>query len=146
MVESLQEQNVQRATSINKDSVELDILDDGADYERISPWLWYKVRLIAAVEGDGDLRLLKVLGGGRWDRHDLPGCEFLLSPWLIRIGATIDVVDLLVSFGEVALELFGLFLLIGPFGHLEYIICETLELVIVPGLVFSVGVENADTI
>jgi hypothetical protein len=65
MVESLQEQNVQRATSINKDSVELDILDDGADYERISPWLWYKVRLIAAVEGDGDLRLLKVLGGGR---------------------------------------------------------------------------------
>jgi hypothetical protein len=87
------------ATSIDKDSVELDILDDGANYERILPWLWHKVWVA-----------LKVLEGGGWDRLDLLGCEFLLPPWLIRIRATIDIVDLLVSFGEVALGFFGHFL------------------------------------
>jgi hypothetical protein len=51
-----------------------------------------------------------------------------------------------VSFGEVALTFFRLFLLIGPFGHLEYIICETLESVIVSGLELSLRVENADAI
>jgi hypothetical protein len=55
---------MQRATSIDEDSVELDILDDGVDYERIPPQLWYKVRVVTAVEGDGDLGPLKVLGGG----------------------------------------------------------------------------------
>jgi hypothetical protein len=50
------------------------------------------------------------------------------------------------SFGEVALGFFGLFLLISQFGHLEHLICETLESVIVPSLVLSLGVENADTI
>jgi hypothetical protein len=62
---------------------------------------------------------------------------------LIRIGATEDVVDLLVSFGEVTLRFFGLFLLIDPFGHLEYFIYETLESVKVPGLVLSLRVKNA---
>jgi hypothetical protein len=50
------------------------------------------------------------------------------------------------SFGEVTLRFFGLFLLIGPFGRLEYFICETLESVIVLGLVLSLGVEDADAI
>jgi hypothetical protein len=49
-------------------------------------------------------------------------------------------------FGEVALGILRLFLLIGPFGHLEHLIDETLELVTVPGLVLSLGVENADAI
>jgi hypothetical protein len=61
LVEGLQEQDVQGATSINEDSVELYILDDGANYERISPRLWYKVRVVIAVEGDGDLGPFKVL-------------------------------------------------------------------------------------
>jgi hypothetical protein len=56
--------------------------------------------------------------------------------------ATIDVVDLLMSFGEVTLGLFGLFLLIGPFGRLEHLMCETLESVVASGLVLSLGVEN----
>jgi hypothetical protein len=101
---------------------------------------------VTAVEGDGDLRPLKVLRGGGWDRHDLPGCKFLLLPWLIRIGAPIDVVDLIVSFGEVALGFFGIFLLISPFGRLEYFICETLESIAVPSFVLSLGLENADAI
>jgi hypothetical protein len=50
------------------------------------------------------------------------------------------------SFGEVVLGLFGLFLLIDPFGRLEHLICETLESVTVPGLMLSLGVENADAI
>jgi hypothetical protein len=50
------------------------------------------------------------------------------------------------SFGEVTLGFFGLFLLIGPFGHLEHLICETLESVTVLGLVLFLGVENADVI
>jgi hypothetical protein len=102
--------------------------------------------VITAVKGDGDLRPLKVLGGGGWDRHDLPDCEFLLPSWLIRIGTTIDVVDLLVSFREVALRFFMLFLLIGPFGRLEYFSCETLESVAILGFVLSLGVKNADAI
>jgi hypothetical protein len=51
-----------------------------------------------------------------------------------------------VSFEEVALRFFGLFLLIGPYGRLEYFICETLELVTVLGLVLSLMVEDANVI
>jgi hypothetical protein len=36
--------------------------------------------------------------------------------------------------------------LIGPFGHLENLIYETLESVAVPGLMLSLGVENANAI
>jgi hypothetical protein len=64
----------------------------------------------------------------------------------MRIGAPIDVVYLLVSFRKVDLGLFGLFLLISPFSHLEYFICETLESVAVPSLVLSLGVEDANAI
>jgi hypothetical protein len=49
-------------------------------------------------------------------------------------------------FGEVTLGFFRLFLLIAPFGHLEYFIYETLESVAVLGLVHSLGLENADAI
>jgi hypothetical protein len=49
-------QDVQGAASINKDSVELDVLDNGANNERVPPRLWYKVRVVIVVEGDGDLR------------------------------------------------------------------------------------------
>jgi hypothetical protein len=48
-----------------------------------------------------------------------------------------------VSFGEVTLGLFAIFLLIGPFGRHEHFICETLESIAVLGLVLSLGVENA---
>jgi hypothetical protein len=51
-----------------------------------------------------------------------------------------------VSFGEVTLEFFELFLLIDLFGHLEHLICEILESIAVFGLVHSLGVENADVI
>jgi hypothetical protein len=51
-----------------------------------------------------------------------------------------------VSFREVALWFFRLFLLIAPVGHLEYFICETLESVAVPDLVLSMGVEDVDAI
>jgi hypothetical protein len=64
----------------------------------------------------------------------------------MRLGVTIDVVDLLMSFGKVTLGFFGLFLLIGPFGRLEHLICETLELIIVPNSVLSLGVEDKDAI
>jgi hypothetical protein len=74
--------------------------------------------VVTAVEGNGDLRPFKVLGGGGFDRHDLMGCEFLLLPRLIRLRATIDIVDLIMSFGEVT----------------------------IPGLVLSLGRENADAI
>jgi hypothetical protein len=68
LVKSLQEKNVHGATSIDEDSVELNVLDGGTDYERIPSWLWHNVW---------------VLGGGGRDRHDLLGYEFLLPPGLI---------------------------------------------------------------
>jgi hypothetical protein len=43
LVKSLQEKNVQGAASIDEDSVELDTLDNGTNYERIPPRLWHKV-------------------------------------------------------------------------------------------------------
>jgi hypothetical protein len=45
------------------------------------------------------------------------------------------------SVSEVALGILRLFLLIGPFGRLENLICETLESVAIPGLVLSLGVK-----
>jgi hypothetical protein len=50
------------------------------------------------------------------------------------------------SFGVVALGLFGFFLLISPFGCLEHLIYETLASVVVWGLVLSLGLENTDAI
>jgi hypothetical protein len=61
LVEYLQEQDVQGAASIDKDSVELDILDDGANDKRIPPRLWYEVQVVTTVKDDGDLGPLKVL-------------------------------------------------------------------------------------
>jgi hypothetical protein len=51
-----------------------------------------------------------------------------------------------VSFGEVALGFFRLFLLIDPFGCLDHLICEALESVAVLGLMLSLWVENVDVI
>jgi hypothetical protein len=50
------------------------------------------------------------------------------------------------SFREVALVLFKLFLLTGPLGRLDHLICETLESVTVLGFVLSLGVENTNVI
>jgi hypothetical protein len=52
--------------------------------------------VVALVEGD-----------------DLPSGELLPPPRLIGVGSTVDVVDLLVSFGKVALQIFGLLFLFG---------------------------------
>jgi hypothetical protein len=51
-----------------------------------------------------------------------------------------------VSFKEVALRFFRLFLLTTPFSCLENFICEPLESVTVLGLVLSLGVEDEDVI
>jgi hypothetical protein len=146
LIESLDEEDIQGAASINKDSVELDILYDGADYERVPPWLQHKVQVVAVVKSNGDLRPSKVLQSGRFGRHNLLGSEFFLPPGLIRVRDTEDVIYLLVSFGEVTLGILGLFLLMGPLGRLENVIWETLGLVAVSGLVLSLGVKNANAI
>jgi hypothetical protein len=82
---------------------------------------------------------LKVMG--TLDRHDLPGCEFLVPLGLIRVRATKDVVDLFGSFGEVVLGILGLLLLIDCLGRLENLIYKTLESVAVSDLVLSLGVK-----
>jgi hypothetical protein len=70
----------------------------------------------------------------------------LLPFCLIGVGSTADVVDHLVSFGEVAFWVFWLLLMINLFGHLEDLICKTLRSVVVPGLVLPLGVEDADLV
>jgi hypothetical protein len=50
------------------------------------------------------------------------------------------------SLGEVALGVLGLLLLIGHLGRLENLICKTLELVVVSGLVLPLEVKNANAI
>jgi hypothetical protein len=86
------------------------------------------------------LRYSGVVGETAMTSRAVSFCFYLDS---IRIRATIDIVDLLMSFGEVALRFFGLFLLIGPLDRPEYFICETLESVTVLGLVLSLWVKNA---
>jgi hypothetical protein len=143
LVKSLQKKEIKGAASIHEHSVELNILYDGAHYQGIPPRLWYKVWVVATVEGNGDLRPSKVLGGGGYDRHDLLGYELLHPLGLIRVEATKNVVDLFMSLGEVAIGILGLLLLI---GRLENLICKTLESVVVFGLVLSLGVKNANAI
>jgi hypothetical protein len=56
---------IQGSTDIDEDSVELDILDNGANYEKIPPWRWQKVgvALWSKVIGTSDhLRYLGVAG------------------------------------------------------------------------------------
>jgi hypothetical protein len=50
------------------------------------------------------------------------------------------------SFREISLWFFGLFLLVDLFGRLKYLICETLESVVVLGLMLSMGVEYTNAI
>jgi hypothetical protein len=61
------------------------------------------------------------------------------------IRATIDVVDLLVSFRKVALGLFELFLLISPLADLSTSSMKPWSWSQL-GLVLSLGMENADAI
>jgi hypothetical protein len=70
----------------------------------------------------------------------------LLPLGLIRIWATKNVIDLFISLREVTLGILRLFLLIGWLGHLENLICKTLESVVVSGLILFLGVKNANAI
>jgi hypothetical protein len=83
LVEGLQEQDVQWAAPIDKDSVELDILDDGANYERIPPQLWDKVRVVTAIKmmGTSDhLRYFGVVGENVMTSQAVSFC-FLLDSY-----------------------------------------------------------------
>jgi hypothetical protein len=146
LVQSLQEKEVKGAASIHQYSIDLDILYDGADYQRVPPRLWDKFRVVATVDGDGDLEPSKVLGGGGSDCQDLSGCEFLLPLGFIRVRSTKNIVDLLVRLGEVMLGILGLLLTIGRFSRLENLICKTLESVTISGLVLSLWVKNTNVI
>jgi hypothetical protein len=83
LVKSLHKKEVKEAASIHQHSVELDVRYDGADYQRILPRLWNKVRVVTTVEGDGDLGPSKVLRGDGSNLQDLLGCELLLPLGLI---------------------------------------------------------------
>jgi hypothetical protein len=146
LVESLQKKAVEGATSIHEHSVELNVLYDGADYQGIPPQLGYKVWVVIAVEGNGDLGPSKVYGGGGFDHHDLPGCEFLLPLGLIRVEDTKNIVDPFMSLGEVTLGFLGHLIFIDRLGHLENLIYKTLESVVVLGLVLSLWMKNANAI
>jgi hypothetical protein len=83
LVKGLQKKEVEGDARIHEYSVELNILYNGAYYQGISHRLWYEVRVVATVKSNGDLTQSEVLRGGGFDRHDLPGCEFLLTLGLI---------------------------------------------------------------
>jgi hypothetical protein len=102
--------------------------------------------VVASVEGDRDIRPLQVLRGGRLYCHDLPGGELLLPPWIIGVETIVDVVELLMSFGEVDLRVLVLLVLLGLFGHLEDFIGKPLLLIAVLSFVLSLWVENANLV
>jgi hypothetical protein len=96
--------------------VELHILYDRADSQRVSTRLRVEIWVITSVEGDGYLGPLQVLRGSRVDCHDLSVRELLLPFGLIEVGTTIDVVDLFASLQEVVLRFIYLLLLVGLLG------------------------------
>jgi hypothetical protein len=63
LVKRLQKKDVEGVASIDKYSVELNVLNDAVDYQGIPPWLWYKIQVVAMVKSNGDLRPPKVLRG-----------------------------------------------------------------------------------
>jgi hypothetical protein len=124
-----------RTPPINEDSVELDVLDDGADNQSVPTWLQDEVWVITLVEGNRDLRRLRVLGGGRPYCHDLLGCKLLLPLRLVGVGPAEDIVNLLTSFREVTLWVFGLFILFRLFDRLQNLVRKTLPTVAALSLV-----------
>jgi hypothetical protein len=58
LVVGLQEQYVQGASPLVEDSVELDVLDDGANNQRIPTQFQDEVRAVALVKGHRDLKPL----------------------------------------------------------------------------------------
>jgi hypothetical protein len=125
--------------SIYQHSIELDVLYNGANNQRVPPRHWNKVWVVTAIEDDGYLKPSKVLGCGGLDHQDLLGYELLLPLGLIWVGVTKNIVDLLVCLWEIAIGILKLLLMIGQFGRLENLICKTLESVAVSGLVLSLG-------
>jgi hypothetical protein len=82
LVKGLQEQDVQGATSIDEDSVELDVLNNGANYERIPPRLWHKVQVLlqSKVMGTSDhLRYSGVAGETAMTSRAVSFCFPLMS-------------------------------------------------------------------
>jgi hypothetical protein len=81
--------------------------------------------VVVAVEGNGDLRPLKVLGvaGETVTTSRAMSFCFLLDSY---DSGPLEVVDLLMSLGEVTPGILRLFLLNGPFGRLEKLIYKTL--------------------
>jgi hypothetical protein len=59
------EKEVEGAASTHQHSVELNVFYDGADYQGILPRVWYKVWVVVAMEGNGDLRPSKGTRGWR---------------------------------------------------------------------------------
>jgi hypothetical protein len=55
LIKGIQEQDIERTPPMDEDSVELDVLDDGADNQWVPTQLWDEVRVVASAEGDGNL-------------------------------------------------------------------------------------------
>jgi hypothetical protein len=51
--EGLGVDDVEAAASVHEDLGKLDVADDGIDNERVLPWAWHAVGVVALVEGDG---------------------------------------------------------------------------------------------
>jgi hypothetical protein len=45
--------DVEAAASVHEDLGEPNVADDRIDDERVPPWAWHKVGVVASVEGDG---------------------------------------------------------------------------------------------
>jgi hypothetical protein len=103
-------------SSIDKHSLELNVLDYQTDNLGVLTQLWDEIRVIASVERDGHFRPLHVFRGCWADWPDLTGSEFLLTFGLVWNESTEDVVDLLACFRKVVLRVIYLLFLLGLIG------------------------------
>jgi hypothetical protein len=102
--------------------------------------------VINSVKCNGDLIPLRVVRVGKPHCHDLLGCKLLLPFLFVGVRPTEDVINLLMSFGEVALRVFGLLVLLDLFGGLENLVYKTFQSIPVPSLVFPLIVKDVDSI
>jgi hypothetical protein len=102
--------------------------------------------VIFSVESDGYLRPPQVLRGSGADWHDLSYHEHRFRFALIGVMTVDDVVDLLAILEEVVLRVFYFLLLLDLLSQFEDFIGEALQLLVVPSLVLSLRVENANSI
>jgi hypothetical protein len=71
--------DVEAAASVHEDLGEPNVADDRIDDERVLPWAWHEVRVVASIEGDRLVGPVQVDWCCHLHRADLPALLLAVS-------------------------------------------------------------------